>query len=563
MNESLQLALTALGHAILNSLWQMGLLWLAVVLYTRFHKKISPSGLSTISFFALVTGFSVFVVTFLVSLLSPQVRFGLSLWLNGADFIYPVITSLAWVYIALFIIPLLKLSNGIKSVYHIKRHGLGKVPGYFKIFLLDAIQYLDIKRKVKIFTSSLIQSPLTAGFLKPVILLPVAMVNQLSTQQVEAIILHELAHIRRNDYLQNIITQVILTMLYFNPFAKMLARMQCTEREKSADKWVMQFEYNNRMYANTLLQLARANTTTANNLAIHISRKSAPLLERIEWILGSNKRNTLPLRRLIFSFAVTASVFAVCLLKGPVTAVSSMTPLPVPAAAPVVFNEFSARPEQGTVSETAEPILLMQKDEANNKNEQRETSTLTTKEAGKINAEPVEPVFVEEEAQPVAIFASHAAMVQPELSVKEEKKVQEVITATKKAVIELSWKIIDNALAETITADNKQALKEVYTKKIESSDWEKPADLLRLRYNEINWNEVNQQLAAVINEIKLDSIYTNCRNMVHELNNYKKQLKENTLSAKEKVDSINGQIRLYNITIQKLDSLRSKKIVEL
>ena len=64
---------------------------------------------------------------------------------------------------------------------------------------------MGIREQVQYFLSERIDIPATIGFLKPVIFLPVVTVNQLSMQQVESIILHELAHIRRMDYVWNII----------------------------------------------------------------------------------------------------------------------------------------------------------------------------------------------------------------------------------------------------------------------------------------------------------------------------------------------------------------------
>ena len=63
-------------------------------------------------------------------------------------------------------------------------------------------------------------SPVTIGFLKPIILLPVAALNSLTPQQVEAVLLHELSHIRRYDYLINLVITLVHTLFYFNPFIK-------------------------------------------------------------------------------------------------------------------------------------------------------------------------------------------------------------------------------------------------------------------------------------------------------------------------------------------------------
>ena len=61
-----------------------------------------------------------------------------------------------------------------------------------------------------------IDSPITFGWLTPIILLPVAICNQLSTDEIETILLHEIAHIIRNDYLANLIISLNQIILIFN-----------------------------------------------------------------------------------------------------------------------------------------------------------------------------------------------------------------------------------------------------------------------------------------------------------------------------------------------------------
>src|SRR6185312_10129757 len=80
--------------------------------------------------------------------------------------------------------------------------------------ILHLAQQLNIQKKVRAHFSRFIETPMMIGFFKPVILLPVATINHLSVQQFEAILLHELTHIRRNDYLFNLIQSVIDAILF-------------------------------------------------------------------------------------------------------------------------------------------------------------------------------------------------------------------------------------------------------------------------------------------------------------------------------------------------------------
>jgi bla regulator protein BlaR1 len=82
---------------------------------------------------------------------------------------------------------------------------------------------LRISKSVRLHVSEKLLVPFTAGFLKPIILFPLASINQLSVEQVEAILLHELAHIKRHDYLLNILQRVMEIVLFFNPIIWLVA----------------------------------------------------------------------------------------------------------------------------------------------------------------------------------------------------------------------------------------------------------------------------------------------------------------------------------------------------
>ncbi len=75
----------------------------------------------------------------------------------------------------------------------------------------DTCRRMNVSRSLQTFFSRKVNTPMMIGFFKPVILLPFAAMNHLSPEQFEAILLHELAHIRRNDYLLNIIQSVLDT----------------------------------------------------------------------------------------------------------------------------------------------------------------------------------------------------------------------------------------------------------------------------------------------------------------------------------------------------------------
>ncbi|MEX2301204.1 MAG: M56 family metallopeptidase [Bryobacterales bacterium] len=94
---------------------------------------------------------------------------------------------------------------------------------------------LGIARLVQLRESAAAQAPAVIGWLKPVVLLPVAALGGLSPQQLEALLAHELAHIRRHDYLVNLFQTAIETLLFYHPAVWWVGRRIRAERENCCD----------------------------------------------------------------------------------------------------------------------------------------------------------------------------------------------------------------------------------------------------------------------------------------------------------------------------------------
>jgi hypothetical protein len=162
---------------------------------------------------------------------------------------------------------------------------------------------MGIRASVGIYLSSLVDVPVTLGFLKPVILLPVVMVTHLRTEQIEAILVHELAHIRRKDYLLNLVVSVMELLFFFNPFTRMLIGRLKKEREHCCDDQVLEFRYDPHAYVSALLSLARQHGQGGLALAAIGGGGDRLLLQRARKMLQQKKQVDRPRpRTLIFLF---------------------------------------------------------------------------------------------------------------------------------------------------------------------------------------------------------------------------------------------------------------------
>jgi beta-lactamase regulating signal transducer with metallopeptidase domain len=97
------------------------------------------------------------------------------------------------------------------------------------------IARMMISRPVRIVQSALVEVPIVVGWLKPVILMPLGILGELSPAQLEAILAHELAHVRRHDYLVNLLQTVLETLFFYHPAVWWVSRRIRVEREHCCD----------------------------------------------------------------------------------------------------------------------------------------------------------------------------------------------------------------------------------------------------------------------------------------------------------------------------------------
>lgn len=181
--------------------------------------------------------------------------------------------------------------------------------------LEELTSVLKVTRKIKAYKSPHTPTPLTLGFLKPIILFPIKMLSDLSDKEAEAVIAHELAHIVRNDYLFNIIQSVIEILFFYHPAVWGISAHIRAEREHACDDIAINITGDKLSYAQAL---ARANTTiyTQNKLSMGFGHKKGSLLERIKRIQKQRAMKTNVLEGLIAACIITSSIFLVSFSVG-------------------------------------------------------------------------------------------------------------------------------------------------------------------------------------------------------------------------------------------------------
>lgn len=317
--------LLSLGKAIAASIWQMGLLFLVYhILIATFRIKQAASKNLLSSVFAL-GGFAWFTFTFFFYTTQKTANAlviqegsntngllqnitGSTNWqllVNWTEYklnlLLPYL-SVAYLFVLLWFSA--KLLFQMHAAHQLKNKGIVTVNDELKAFSEYLAASLGITKTILVFISNRIDIPATIGFLKPVILLPATAVTHLTPAQLEAVLLHELAHIRRNDYFWNILLSIAETLLFFNPFALLLINIARKERENSCDDVVMSYQQNAAVYAEALLNVEKARLQTPV-LAMALGDNKHHLMHRVKRILNlpaeKNKISTRLLALLFFT----------------------------------------------------------------------------------------------------------------------------------------------------------------------------------------------------------------------------------------------------------------------
>jgi len=295
-----------LGITIIHSLWQGLLAWFVLRIIFISAPSLSPAKKYNLAVAAMLCVFVCFVYTLYAEVddfswvtLKPGNVLPVLPYLNLAgntrleipnQTIYHVVSAylpyLSALYIAGLLINLLKFAGEWDKIRQIKQSVLPA--GQMQQFINTFSKKLDITKYIQLKFSDMIDVPCITGYFKPIIFLPVSLATYLSACEIEAILLHELAHIKRNDYLVNLLQQVIGMVLFFNPFVHLTNRVINQERENGCDDLVVEKTSKPLIYARALLKLEESRASNLK-LALAATGKKYHLLNRIERIMKTKK----------------------------------------------------------------------------------------------------------------------------------------------------------------------------------------------------------------------------------------------------------------------------------
>ncbi len=258
------------------------------------HQLLLSSDLNSTTVHQLASDLPVFVST---GILSP------------VDMIVSLIQKFIPYLVSIWTIVIILISSNLARSWYelikLSKDNPISVPANLMKALERNSKTLKLKFKPIISISCQVVIPATFGFFKPVILFPASLISQLPQDQMEAILLHELCHIKRSDFIHNILQLLVETLFFYHPFTKWMSADIRKIREQCCDKLVLTLETKPILYAKALTNIAsilnKGKITNKATSKIQVAVNDGELYNRIRLVM-SNKTSKLAFPNLLLAF---------------------------------------------------------------------------------------------------------------------------------------------------------------------------------------------------------------------------------------------------------------------
>ncbi|MEI6582387.1 MAG: M56 family metallopeptidase [Chitinophagia bacterium] len=279
-----QLIFQSFVFAMAECCWMAALVWLFIQAIRIFFPQ-SPNRIYWLAAGGVTLIFFSWLYFLCVHLTQPTPVLSLPLsgiiTFNTLTISPVIITSLAFLYLMGLGIGTIRFFFAWQQVHKLNQQWQA-LPAEWNNLFQTLHQELRFTRTIRAGITSHATTPLTFGWLQPVVLFPVAAINHLSMAEARTIIMHELAHIRRNDYLHESVLGWMEIILFCNPFARELLKLLREEREKACDDAVLERGGEKIAYLTALGWCAR--NTHSVHAALGVSGKDSQMLSRMKRI---------------------------------------------------------------------------------------------------------------------------------------------------------------------------------------------------------------------------------------------------------------------------------------
>ncbi len=205
---------------------------------------------------------------------------------QAAFFPEPDFRWIAWLWLAGVCVFALRIAFGVLALEHLRRRSLGALPVALVARFGALGARLGIRREVRFCECRLVSVPAVIGLFRPIVLVPMRALTGLSAEQLEAVIAHELGHIKRLDVIANFFQVIAETLFFFHPAVWWLNKRIRADREDCCDDIAVNATGGSVGYARALATMAGWRDTPTLALAA----TGSPVASRVARLLGMNQR---------------------------------------------------------------------------------------------------------------------------------------------------------------------------------------------------------------------------------------------------------------------------------
>ncbi len=288
-----------MAGSLLHFFWQGAVLAIAVSISLRLLSRKSAETRYVVSVVALFLMLAAPIVTFLFYAETGQIalraiRFiGESFEPSGSRSLRSLETA-AWAQWIVLVwcggvaICAIRLMASWKLSQRLKRSAVASVPAPVVKMFEQVREQLARGKRVALLLSEYIDTPVVVGWLRPIVLLPVTVITGLNEDQLLAVLAHELAHVRRHDFLVNMLQSGVESILFYHPAVWWLSARIRRERENCCDDLAVRVCGDRLLYAQALVELERHRAVVP---ALALAATGNDLSGRVRRILGRESGN--------------------------------------------------------------------------------------------------------------------------------------------------------------------------------------------------------------------------------------------------------------------------------
>jgi len=332
--------LHAVGATLFHSLW-LGVILSFIVAIILFSTRKTSAALR---YNLLTASLSLFVLTITVlfynalvtldssgsvtQIISAEIKNGIQVNQSEVNSIPAFVTGFnqvmtiwnaysAQIVVIWFLIICIKSAQllvGLNDISNLKNNKVYAAGRKWDMKIIQLCDKLGITQKVTILQSGIAKIPMVVGHVKPLILIPLGLLNGLSDDEVDAILCHELAHVKRRDYLVNLMQTFIEIVFFFNPAVLWVSKLIREERENCCDDLAVSQMDDKRSYVKALITCQEFQLN-APSLAMAVTGRKNHLFNRISRMLFDTKTTLNKMEKTILTLTLVSVVICSAAFK--------------------------------------------------------------------------------------------------------------------------------------------------------------------------------------------------------------------------------------------------------